>query len=320
MASKARGLADLGNAFNDGALSNRNLIINGAMQVAQRGTSFVDPNGYTLDRFPVFGTVDVSRISGFSNFQYAMRITGKTGNTIAIGQQRIEGLNAAHLTGKSVTLSFYAKASTPITVGWSAATANSYDNFGASTNFGTGTFSVTTTETRYTVTIDNVPSSCANGILITFSPNNYGAFTSGTFDITGVQLEVGDTATPLEHRSYGQELALCQRFFWRIDYTQQYHPILDPATVVNANTVNGTYMFPSFMRAAPSILTSSAGTFRVNNYGADETASSVSFSYITNDRARMTVLKPTSNMSSPAVGYINTQDTLDAWIAGDAEL
>ena len=214
--SKARELASLGNAYSDGALSNRNLIINGAMQVAQRGTSFVDPNGYTLDRFPVFGTVDVSRISGFSNFQYAMRITGKTGNTIAIGQQRIEGLNAAHLTGKSVTLSFYAKASTPITVGWSAATANSYDNFGASTNFGTGTFSVTTTETRYTVTIDNVPSSCANGILITFSPNNYGAFTSGTFDITGVQLEVGDTATPFEHRSYGQELALCQRYYSKV--------------------------------------------------------------------------------------------------------
>ena len=37
MSSKARGLADLGNAFDDGALSNRNLIINGAMQVAQRG-------------------------------------------------------------------------------------------------------------------------------------------------------------------------------------------------------------------------------------------------------------------------------------------
>jgi hypothetical protein len=50
--SKARGLADLGNVYNDGALSNRNLIINGAMQVAQRGTSFTGLNNgqtkYTL--------------------------------------------------------------------------------------------------------------------------------------------------------------------------------------------------------------------------------------------------------------------------------
>ena len=261
--SKARELASLGNAYSDGSLSNRNLIINGAMQVAQRGTSFVDPNGYTLDRFPVFGTVDVSRISGFSNFQYAMRITGKTGNTIAIGQQRIEGLNAAHLTGKSVTLSFYAKASTPITVGWSAATANSYDNFGASTNFGTGTFSVTTTETRYTVTIDNVPSSCANGILITFSPNNYGAFTSGTFDITGVQLEVGDTATPFEHRSYGQELALCQRYFWarlsgRTVYAGDY----------GANCF-GQFFFPVTMRASPAVTATTNKTV-LSTYHSEE--------------------------------------------------
>ena len=52
MSSKARGLADLGNAFDDGALSNRNLIINGAMNVAQRGTSATASTGYnTVDRF-----------------------------------------------------------------------------------------------------------------------------------------------------------------------------------------------------------------------------------------------------------------------------
>ena len=43
--TKARQLADLGNAYDDGALSNRNLIINGAMQVAQRGTSFSGTSG-----------------------------------------------------------------------------------------------------------------------------------------------------------------------------------------------------------------------------------------------------------------------------------
>ena len=53
--SKARGLADLGNVYDDGALSNRNLIINGAMQVAQRGTSFTGQTGsdYFIDRFRV---------------------------------------------------------------------------------------------------------------------------------------------------------------------------------------------------------------------------------------------------------------------------
>ena len=39
-----------------------------------------------------------------------------------------------------------------------------------------------------------------------------------TFDITGVQLEVGSAATPFEHRSYGDELVRCQRYFQQIDY------------------------------------------------------------------------------------------------------
>jgi hypothetical protein len=59
MTSKAFGLAQLGNAFSDGALSNRNLIINGAMQVAQRGTSVSNSaGGYTtVDRFFQTGTL-----------------------------------------------------------------------------------------------------------------------------------------------------------------------------------------------------------------------------------------------------------------------
>jgi len=61
--SKARGLADLGNVYDDGALSNRNLIINSAMQVAQRGTSFTVGNNsatYTLDRWNVYERGDAA--------------------------------------------------------------------------------------------------------------------------------------------------------------------------------------------------------------------------------------------------------------------
>ena len=58
--SKARQLADLGNVYDDGALSNRNLIINGAMQVAQRGAGpFTNASGgfQTVDRFELEGTM-----------------------------------------------------------------------------------------------------------------------------------------------------------------------------------------------------------------------------------------------------------------------
>ena len=364
--SKARELASLGNAYSDGALSNRNLIINGAMQVAQRGTSAATINTTTevfrADRFRFEqggvmannGTIEVAADAP-TGFKYSTKVTA--GSSVSFNANgwcsvnyRIEGQDIEQLANgtaspQPATLSFWVKSSV---TGTYSINITKYD--GSIERFHVKTYTINSANTwEYkTVTFDGDTSYSASSWMRLYwqlggdsgaynatantwvngsatvrgvsAQANMIATSGATFHLTGVQLEVGDTATPLEHRSYGQELALCQRFFWRIDYTQQYHPILDPATVVNANTVNGTYMFPSFMRAAPSILTSSAGTFRVNNYGADETASSVSFSYITNDRARMTVLKPTSNMSSPAVGYINTQDTLDAWIAGDAEL
>ena len=48
-----------------------------------------------------------------------------------------------------------------------------------------------------------------------------GDSTSDTWQITGVQAEIGSTATEFEHRSYGEELALCQRYFQRYQAEQQ---------------------------------------------------------------------------------------------------
>jgi hypothetical protein len=55
-----------------------------------------------------------------------------------------------------------------------------------------------------------------SGIYTTADSVNNMDSTSNTFYVTGVQLEIGDTATPFEHRSFGEELALCQRYFQRI--------------------------------------------------------------------------------------------------------
>jgi hypothetical protein len=73
-----------------------------------------------------------------------------------------------------------------------------------------------------------------------------GLTTNNVFYITGVQLEVGDTATPFEHRSYAEELSLCQRYFQRKLIPQDYNDSLNNSSQYNsfdlANTMrsNGT--------------------------------------------------------------------------------
>ena len=209
--SKARGLADLGNAFNDGALSNRNLIINGAMQVWQRGTSHSTSGYGSVDRWQQLNNTLLSRSTDVptdEGFQYSSKVDF-AGSADSNFVQNIE--NGIGLTsGKSVTLSFWAKATGTIT---------RFENvfFINNTNFGVITapaVSITNTWQRHTltVTIPTYPAAQYSDVLqIRFDLD---PLESGSYYITGVQLEVGDTATPFEHRSYGDELARCQRYYF----------------------------------------------------------------------------------------------------------
>jgi hypothetical protein len=75
--------------------------------------------------------------------------------------------------------------------------------------------------------------------------------TSGaTFYITGVQLEKGSTATSFDYRPYGTELALCQRYYYRMTGGYYIATALNNAT----NTAAGTIHFPVEMRASPTSL------------------------------------------------------------------
>ncbi len=87
---------------------------------------------------------------------------------------------------------------------------------------------------------------------------------SATWQITGVQLEVGETATPFEHRSYGDELARCQRYYYKIQADTQF----DSFCVAHCDTTtnaNGTLSFPTTMRISPTAIetTGTAGHYQV---------------------------------------------------------
>jgi len=82
-----------------------------------------------------------------------------------------------------------------------------------------------------------------------------------TFYITGVQLEVGSSATGFEYRQYGQELALCQRYYYQLTITNYRTMVID-----NATTGFLTFDFPVQQRTAPTGI-STTGTFTYTTAG-----------------------------------------------------
>jgi len=298
--TKARQLADLGNAYDDGALSNRNLIINGAMQVAQRGTSASAPSdgSFLLDRFNIFrngaGVVDVSQSSvapdGFRNSLLLSVSTADTSlGSSDFGGLRyvVEGYDTAQIgfgtaNAKQITLSFYARSNVVGT--YSVSFRNS-----AANRYYTANYTIDSADTweqkSITITADTSGTWVTDngkGIDLRFclweggfsaSPDTWGdgniiganntttswiASTNNTFYITGVQLEVGDTATPFEHRSYGDELAKCQRYYYKVDgaggqtYNAHIRQTSGTGTQAYAQEIN----LPVTMRASPSVTVS----------------------------------------------------------------
>lgn len=242
------------------ALSNRNLIINGAMQVAQRGdsTGITTSGYYACDRYNFtlssLGTWSVSQSStaptGFAN---SLKLEATTADAspaasdYALLAHKFEGQNLQHLkkgtsSAESITLSFWVRSSKTGTyiveirdndntrIICSSYTINSADTF----EYKTLTFAG---DTVGSLDDDNALSfQCiwwlasgtdfTSGTLATSwasSTNanravgqvNLADTANATWYITGVQLEVGEQATPFEHRSFADELLKCQRYYYQ---------------------------------------------------------------------------------------------------------
>jgi hypothetical protein len=87
--------------------------------------------------------------------------------------------------------------------------------------------------------------------------------TSNVFYVTGLQLEVGKVATPFEHRSYGEELALCQRYYYQIGGAGQGGGGFDYLAHGFADTTTRAIHiihFPQNMRAAPTLVSSQSAS------------------------------------------------------------
>jgi hypothetical protein len=277
----------------------RNRIINGDMRIDQRnaGASVaVSSLVYTLDRWAAFGgggTMTVQRVAGSaSGFQNAIQITGGAGVTQAQLYQRVEANNCWDLAGGTVTLSFTASSSslTSLTAYFGSPTSGAADNWGSgATLISQSSVTLSSTPTRFSVTV-SLSAGAANGLQIMFYTP---AFTSGTLTITGVQLEVGTVATPFERRQFGQELALCQRYYNR-DVLVAVGGGATP--LVTNRSFFCSVNWPVAMRAAPTMalittlantnmnagawvnLTSSRGRFSATNSVANDCALEAQYS------------------------------------------
>ena len=304
--TRARDIADFGSVSarldtvggSEGALSNRNLIINGAMQVAQRGTSFTNPSvsAYTLDRWSTVyshdGAVDVSQsTTAPAGFKNSLKIDVTTADSSLsssqyyILQQPIEGQNLSHLNygssdAKEVTISFWVRSNKTGTYYVEIQTSGSQELARPYTINTANTWEHKTltwiANTDFTITETNASGVVlywwlAGGSADTGSPlattwanntnritgqTNFLDSTSNEFYLTGVQMEVGDTATDFEHRTFADELARCHRYFERFDYDNTQSPSIGAA---NSATTANAMLHYSEKRDDPTITLPASG-------------------------------------------------------------
>lgn len=224
-------LAITATSINGGQIAGfRNRIINGGMQVSQRGAASLVANTSVFggaDRFQTYvaatsissGSAVAAAFSSSSSgyAQFAGPLTG-AGVTAVEFVQRIEAANCVGLNGGPVTITvgMYHDAAVTVTGSLALRKAGSVDNFSSTTLIATSasTSIPNTTYTKLTFTTTLGASDANNGLQVnaTFGFSSVSLLTK-SFAISDVQLEKGAVSTPLEFRTYGTELALCQRYF-----------------------------------------------------------------------------------------------------------
>tara|TARA_R110002126_G_scaffold169087_1_gene317638 strand:+ start:382 stop:1485 length:1104 start_codon:yes stop_codon:yes gene_type:complete len=329
--SKAAELAKWGEVTTNGQVSGRrNIIINGAMQVAQRSASVAGLGAtsgyYTLDRNRlIFSgtagrlTMTQTAITDLPGFANCLKLDCTTADTsIAAGEililaQNFEGQDLQQFKkgtsdAEKITVSFYIKGNANATY-----TCELYDNDNSRSI--AQEFSVTSSWSRVVLTFNNETSNAldddtASSLSLHFWLHGGSTFAGGTFAsntwhatnanrasdsqtsffdsdartffITGVQMEVGSVATPFEHRSYGEELALCQRYFQvaQSGTNAAISPICNGWQQSSSDT-RGILKF-SAMRVAPTIAQNTAANyFLFERNGASDLLTELSLAYST---------------------------------------
>jgi hypothetical protein len=322
------------------------------------GAAVTASGSYPVDRFTMTNSTDGSfsaqqDTSAPVGFVNSLKVTTTTADTsltttqyFAI-RQKIEGFNVSDFgfgtaNAKTVTLSFWVRSSLTGTFGGSIANSAATRSYPF-----TYTISVADTWEQKSVSIAGDTTGTwlttnGSGVQVFFglgagpdrsgtagawnSNNNVSATgavsvigtLSATWQITGVQLEAGSAATPFEHRLYGQELALCQRYYTIFRCGTAYGRVLSVAVGTGSSSlIRPTVQLPVRMRAAASSVDYGGALYWYNG------TASGAVSAVSIDSANDTVIGlncSTTGASANQYYMINDFDANTAYVGINAEL
>jgi len=257
----------------------KNLIINGGFDVWQRGTSQVSATNveqkFFADRFAIYpsgGTITADRVAfiqgqttvpGNPNYHARIAMASGNANNWALINTKIE--NPERLANQTFTISFWAKGTNPGGGKFQMYESMYHNNGGSQVSAVYTDVTVTSSWQKFSFTKTEAAwnSSCVLG------NNNYYYWSiiqppadtstnAWTLDIANIQLELGDTATDFEHRSYGEELALCQRYY---EAGRAYRPTSDSTGMYQSMRYFSGFEFKVEKRTSPTVTAFNEGTY-----------------------------------------------------------
>ena len=365
--TKAAELAKMGEVLTNSQIGGRrNMIINGAMQVAQRGTSqasITSTGYYTIDRWQVAITnggtwtmsqdTDVPTGEGFAN---SLKMDCTTADTsfgasdslyvrTKLESQDCQNMKKGTSSAEKVTLRFWVKSSKTgthivelldndnsrfVSLAYTISSANTWENhtltfpadttgafaddngvglgihwyMGAGSNISSGTLGTTWHTTQANRAAGQV---------------NLADSTDNNWYLTGVQLEVGSQATPFEHRSFGEELALAQRYFYKWESSSTYAGVGVGRAYDTSNAV-AMINTPCAMRANATVTISAVGDFAIAGIGG--TPAAISNGERTTDfrSYKLTVNQGSTPFTTGTIYQLESDNQANAKINFDSEL
>ncbi len=322
-----------------------NPILNAACEIAQRGTTALASNAATnqfmTDRWQVFRAVagatftrqNTSDTTNLPNIRFCTRAARDSGNTATnaiFTWQNLETINTIPFVGKTVTLSFYARAGAnysptssllQVRLQTGTGTDQNYINgYTGSANPIASTATLTTTWQRFTYT-GTIATSVTEMAPVVYSEPTGTAGANDYYEVTGWQIDIGSVALPF--RTYAAtiqgELAACQRYYER-SYSDTTYGFVGTAIGNGSTAAQGAIQFKVTKRITPTAIEIS--NLAVTDIGTSNTAITSATLSSTNSSTSIGQVQfnVASGLTDKRPYYIGGNNNVAAYVAFTSEL